>query len=97
VKRAAHFAARALAIEFLGLLQRIAIYGDDPIQVPVVQSDSRQILKYEIARCNAPLLHLGLHLGDAGLNDAKRRLRYSEIRGFVLSLPRQKNRNRQQE
>ncbi len=58
----------ALAIERVGLFERVGIHGDRGVQLVLVEGDAREILRHQFARGDALLLQGGAHLGDAGFH-----------------------------
>ena len=71
MQRPAHFATRALPIEFFGFLQGIRIHGDRSVQLVVVQGNACEVLLHQIPRCGAPFLHCLLHFRNGGFDHRK--------------------------
>ena len=54
VQRAADLAGRALAVEGVGLLQRLVVDGDDGVDGVLIHRDAGQVLRDDLARRGAP-------------------------------------------
>ena len=72
VQRPADLAGGALAIERVGLFQRLVVDGDDGVDRVFVHRDAREVLRDDLARGGASLLHRRLHLGNRGFHDRER-------------------------
>src|SRR5439155_25598696 len=81
VQRTSDAPARALGVARRSVVERVRVDGERGVDALVVHRDSRQILRDELARCDAMLLHRTLYVGDARFDDA-------ELRGpRVTTLP----------
>ena len=88
MKRTTRSAAGAFPIERLGLLQRVRIHGNGPVQLVFIERDSGQILQDQLSRGDPSRPHCRLHLGDSGFYDGKRSLRPVQRMGFLSILSR---------
>src|SRR6185369_12101689 len=71
VQRPTYFSLRPFTVPRVSFLKRLGIHGDRGVELVFVKSDSREILRHQLTRRDAPLLHGRLHLGDAGFNYAE--------------------------
>jgi hypothetical protein len=74
VQRAAHLTLRALAIQGIGLVERMRIHVDRGVQPILVEPEPHQILADDLARRRLAGLHGRLHIRHRRLVDAERRL-----------------------
>jgi hypothetical protein len=64
---------RTLAVEGVGVSERIGVDGDRRVEQAVVGGDPYEVLLHDLARRRAPRRHGPLHVGDARLEHAERR------------------------
>ena len=69
VQRAPHLAGRALAIAFVGILQRVGVDVDRGAEHRLIHPDAREVHLDQVVRCQPPLLHRLTHLRDGRLDD----------------------------
>ena len=85
VQRSADAALRALAIERVGVGERVRVHRDRGVQLVLVGRDAGEVLLHDLVRRRAPGLHRRLHVGDAGLEDTERSGGFRRPRGRRLA------------